>query len=336
MSIVIGCDFHSRMQVLIEHDRESGVRREVRLEHADRGAVAAYYGALPADTVVLLETTAYTAWFTDLLAELKLEVIFGDAGKLAAMRVRRVKTDRRDAEHMVEVYLRGQFPRVVMAGPEQRDLRQLLLHRDRLVRTRTRCKNGLHLLAMSRGLNRKAGLFSGKGRQALCQLKLGHWESEARADLLLALDAFDLRIQELDAAVEAAVRADPAAERLRTHPGVGPVTALAWVQIMGDCQRFATSGQAASYLGLTPSEASSGGQRRLGAITKQGNKFLRWVLVEAAQGAARHEEGFRRRYQRLALRKHRATAKLAMARRLAERLYWMSRRGVGYPEVLQR
>ena len=336
MNIVIACDFHSRMQQLVEYDSGTQQRRWVRLEHADREAVAAYYRAQPAGAVVLLETTAYTHWFSELLAELGLELIYGDAGRLAAMRPRKVKTDRRDAENMLDAYLRDQFPRVMMPGPEQRDLRQLLLHRDRLVRTRTRFRNGLHLLAMSRGVNRKSALFGPAGRQALLELRLSRWEAEARSDLLLALDALDLRIAELDQAVEEAVRADALALRLRTHPGVGPVTALAWSQIMGDCQRFKTSGHAASYLGLTPCEASSADHRRLGSITKQGNRFMRWLLVEAAQSAARHEEGMRRRYRRLAARKNRPIAKLAVARRLAERMYWMSRRGVGYPEVLAR
>ncbi len=138
---------------------------------------------------------------------------------------------------MLEAYLRGQFPEVKMAWPEQRGLRELLLlHRNRLVWTRTRFKDGPHLLAMRRGINRKAGLFSPAWRQVLNQLRLSRWESEARSDLLLAPDALKPRIGELDQAVKEAVRANALAERLRTHPGAGPVTTLAWVQIMGDCR----------------------------------------------------------------------------------------------------
>lgn len=333
MSIVVACDFHSRMQQLLVYDSTSQQRSEARLEHADREQVMAWYRRLPAGTVVLIETTAYTAWFSELLEELGVRVLFGDAGKLAAMRKGKQKTDRRDAAHLLEVYLLGLFPEVAMAGPKQRELRQLLLHRDRLVRTRTRCKNGLHLLAMSRGMNRKSGLFSARGRQLLLALPLSYWESQVRTDLLLGLDLMNLRIGELDQAIAAAVEADPLARRLMTHPGVGPVTALAWTQIMGDCRRFPTSRQACSYLGLVPSEASSGGKRRLGSITRQGNKFLRWVLVEAAQTAVRGDAHLGRQYRRLAARKNRATAKVALARKLAQRLYWMSRRGVDYPRL---
>lgn len=92
----------------------------------------------------------------------------------------------------------------------------------------------------------------------------------------------------------------------------------------------------ASYLGLIPSEHSSGDRRqRLGHISKQGNPFVRGLLVEAAQSAVRHEPELRRQYQRLAQRKCRALAKVALARKLAVRLYWMLRRDVDYTQLIQ-
>jgi transposase len=121
-----------------------------------------------------------------------------------------------------------------------------------------------------------------------------------------------------------------------THPGVGPVTALAFVLTLGPPQRFRRGKQVASYFGLIPAEHSSGaGKQRLGHISKQGNGFLRGLLVEAAQSAVRHEPQMRREYRRLAQRKCRALAKVAMARKLAVRLYWMLRRNVDYAQLLQ-
>ena len=119
-----------------------------------------------------------------------------------------------------------------------------------------------------------------------------------------------------------------------THPGVGPITALAFVLTIGDVGRFAHSGQVASYVGLIPREHSSGGRQRLGAISKQGNRFLRQLLVEAAQSVCRYEEGFRRQYAAQCHRKPKGVAKVA-ARRLAVRLYWMLRQNAGYPEIAQ-
>jgi transposase len=125
----------------------------------------------------------------------------------------------------------------------------------------------------------------------------------------------------------------PEAVRLMTHPGVGPITALAFVLVIGDPARFANSKKLASYLGLIPSEDSSGGKQRLGHISKQGNAMLRGLLVEAAHVAVRHEAHWKRDYRRLAMRKNRSIAVVAVARKLAVRLWWMWRRGVDYAQL---
>src|SRR5215470_5132331 len=119
---------------------------------------------------------------------------------------------------------------------------------------------------------------------------------------------------------------DGEAERFyMTHPGVGPLTALAYVLIIGTPLRFPCGKQIGSYVGMIPSEDSSAGKQRLGHITKQGNSLLRFLLVEAAQAAARTNPDWRRRYIHLAMRRHKSIAKVAMGRRLAIRLYWMWR-----------
>ncbi|MGH9474077.1 MAG: IS110 family transposase, partial [Terriglobales bacterium] len=212
----------------------------------------------------------------------------------------------------------------------RRDLRHLLLHRHRLVRTRTQVKNHLHALAMNHGLCRKRGLFSASGRQRLEALPMTRFEGWRRAELLEWLDKSNLKVAAADRELEGQLPAWPEAERLRTHPGVGPVTALAWVAFVGDAHRFASSGRLCSYLGLIPTEASSGGHQRLGSISKQGNAFLRFLLVEAAQTAVRGDLELGRWYRRLAVAKGRPRAKVAVARKLAVRLYWMSRRSVAY------
>jgi transposase len=119
-----------------------------------------------------------------------------------------------------------------------------------------------------------------------------------------------------------------------TQPGVGPVTAVAFVLTVRDVTSFAGSKQLTSYLGLVPSEHSPGGKRSLGAITKQGNCLLRKLLVEAAQTRVRKDEGFRKEYQRRCHHRPKAVAKVAAARKLAVRLYWMVRSNVGYPEIV--
>jgi transposase len=196
--------------------------------------------------------------------------------------------------------------------------------------------NQLHALALSQGLCRKKKLFTKKGRVELTGLTLGLWASRRRAELLKLLDQLDAPIAELDRAVlEEAKRRDDAV-LLMTHPGIGPVTALAFVLAVGPVTRFHRSRKLVSYLGLNPSEESSGGRRRLGAISKQGNTMVRWLLVEAAQKAARCDPTLRQDYQRLKFRRGHAVAKVAIARKLAVRMYWMLRSGADYAQLVRR
>ncbi len=155
-----------------------------------------------------------------------------------------------------------------------------------------------------------------------------------REDLLVLLAKLDGQIGELDQAVQKAAEKDAAAWLLMTQPGVGAITALAFAVTIGDAKRFQRGKQVASYLGLIPREHSSGGQQKLGAISKQGNRFLRMLLVEAAQSACRYDEGFKKEYQHRCHQKPKGVAKVAAARKLAVRLYWMMRTQTAYPEIV--
>jgi transposase len=197
---------------------------------------------------------------------------------------------------------------------------------------RTRIMNQLQALAMNEGQRRKKKLWSAQGRAQLEKLALGTWASRRRKDLLELLDRMNPTIEELTRAVEQEGKKWPEVLRLMTHPGVGPLTALAFVLIIGTPQRFCRGKQIGSYVGLIPEEDSSAGHQRLGHITKQGSSLLRFLLVEAAQAAARCDADWRRRYLRLAVRRQRNIAKVAMARRLSVRLYRMWRNGWEYAQ----
>ncbi len=137
----------------------------------------------------------------------------------------------------------------------------------------------------------------------------------------------------LNQAVEAAAEASPVVRCLRQQRGVGPVVGLAYKLTILDPTRFQTSQQVASYLGLIPCERSSGGKQRLGHISKQGNALLRGLLVEAAHVAVRWEPQWRRQYVRLAMKKNRSIAAVAMARKLAVRLWWLWKSGLASGQI---
>jgi transposase len=218
---------------------------------------------------------------------------------------------------------------------EVRDVRQLLVHRHKQVQARTRTKNQLQAMALSCGIQKKRKLWTKAGREELEQLPLLPYAAERRKRLLEALDGLEAEISELDRRVGEEARQRPEAVRLMTHPGVGPVTALALVLTLGPAERFGSGKQVGSYFGLIPSEESSGGKQRLGKISKQGSSFLRFLLVEAGQTAARLDPQLKRFYRRLAVRKNRGVAKVAVARKLATRLYLMLREDWTYAQLGQ-
>jgi transposase len=251
---------------------------------------------------------------------------FGDAAKIRAAMVRKQKTDDRDALHILDLLIQNRFPRIWVPSTAERDARQLVRHRHKLVHWRTSVMNQLHAIAMGQGLCLRKKLWTTVGRQKLESLALDPWASRRRQELLELLDRLDPSIKELDQAVIREAESRPAAVCLMQQPGVGPVTSLAFVLTVGPVSRFANSKKLVSYLGLNPSEESSGGRQRLGAISKQGNTMMRSLLVEAAQTSARFDPELRRDYQRLKFRRgNSGLAKVAIARKLAVRLYWKLR-----------
>jgi transposase len=313
---------------------ETGEILERRLEH-EGDAVRNFYAALPPPARVGIEATGYTQWFERLLVGLGHELWVGDAAQIRASMVRQQKTDTRDARHVLALLAQERFPRIWLPSPSERDVRQLVLHRVRLVEMRTRVKNQLQALAMNQGMCRRQKLWSQRGRRELEALALAPWAARRRRELLELLDRFDAQIQELQREVEQEAQRRPEVKRLMTHPGVGPVTALAFALTLGPAARFRRGKQVASYLGLNPRECSSADHQHLGPISKQGNKLVRWLLVEAGQTAARIDPQLRRMYRRLKFGRCGGVAKVAIARKLAVRLYWMLREGVEYPQVVR-
>jgi transposase len=329
--VIIGCDFHPSWEQVCWLDTETGETAEQKLVHG-AGEAQQFYKGLPAPALIGLEATGNCHWLLDLLRDLGHEVWMGDAAEIRARYVRRQKTDKRDAAHILKLLVEGRFPRLWVPEREQRDLRQLLIHRHKLVEIRSRVKNGLQHLALNQGMQKKQRLWSAVGQQALRELPLQPWASRRREDLFGLLASLEQQIAPLDRAVAEAAQQNSQARLLMSQPGVGPITALAFVLTIGDVSRFARSKQVASYLGLIPREHSSAGHQRLGAISKQGNRFLRMLLVEAAQSAVRYDPEFRREYQHRCHSKPKNVAKVAAARKLAVRLYWMLRSEKARPE----
>ncbi len=236
--IIIGCDYHPGFQQIAFVDTDTGEWNERKLGH--REEAEQFYRQLKVrgkKVRVGMEASGHARWFERLLTEVQFELWIGDAAEIRTKRVRKQKTDRQDAELLLRLLIEDRFPRIWVADGENRDLRQLLWHRHRLVQMRTRIMNQLHVLALNEGVRRKKALWRPAGRAQLQSLVLARWASRRRQDLLELLDQLTPKIQELTRALEQEVEKRPVARRLMTHPGVGPLTALAFELVIGTPNR---------------------------------------------------------------------------------------------------
>jgi transposase len=331
--VIIGCDFHPSFQRIAMLDTESGELRRMRLGHKEQARI--FYESLRGHEVVIgMEACGYTQWFEQMVGEMGYRLRVGDAAKIRATMTRRQKTDDRDALQMLQLLREDRFPEIWVPTVQQRDVKQLLIHRDKRVRMRTQVKNQLQAIALNQGLRLGWKLWSKEGLEQLRGLPLMPYTRRRREELLEVLECMEPEIAGLDKAVEQEALARPEVRRLMTHPGVGPVTGLAYVLIMGDVSRFCRARQVSSYIGLIPTEDSSADKQRLGHISKQGSPLLRLLLVEAGHIAVRRDMELKRYYSRVRQRSHQAgVAKVAVARKLAVRLYWMLRLQIEYAQL---
>ena len=333
--LIIGCDFHPSGQQVFGIDDESGeVFADQWLDHSGK-TVDEFYSALPPGVEVGVESTGNLLWFERRLAKYGHRLRIGDAMKISRQETRKQKHDRRAAELIARLMYEERFPELGWVPTlEQRDQRQLLMHRHKLVRMQAQIKNQLQHIALNQGIQKKQKLWTQAGRELLEKLELEPWTARRRNELLKLLDTLQPYCASLDLAVDQAAAANPDARLLKSHPGIGSVISLAFVLTIGDVNRFERTRQVISYLGLNPSENSSGERRRTGSISKQGSSFLRLLLIQGAQTAVRDEQ-LGRQYRRLAVRKSKAIAKVMVARKLVVRMFWMLKTKTGYPEVVR-
>ena len=331
--IIIGVDFHPKFQQIAWVDTDSGELQERPLAH--REEAEKFYGALAAagqQVRVGREASGHARWFERLLGELNFELWIGEAAEIRAKRVRKHKTDRQDAQPILGLLLENRLPRIWVPSWENRDLRQLLWHRHRMVQARTRVMNQLQAIALNEGQRCQKGLWRERGRQQLEAIQLAAWASRRRRDLVELLDRLNPTIAELSQAIEQEVEKLPRSATPDDPSGCGP-THRPGFRADHRQSRALSEWKASCELSRTGAvEQSSGDRRRLGHITKQGSSMLRFLLVEAAQVTVRSIPEWRSHYVHLMMRRGRKIAKVAMARRLAIALYWMWRKGWSYEQ----
>jgi transposase len=241
-----------------------------------------------------IEATGSMQWFVNLMEELGIECLVGHPAEIRAAEPRKQKHDRRDADLILKLLVENRFPAIWLPEKELQDLRALLRHRHQWVRMRTRIQNALQSIALANGLRRGPSLWSHDGQNTIASLPLAPHTAYRRNELQAVYAKFETEIEKLNQRVEEQACKRAGARLLMTHPGVGPVTALATDVFLGNPARFADSKALASYVGMIPREYSSGGRQRLGGLTKQGNPLLRFLWGEAGAHAVRRDPELQR------------------------------------------
>src|SRR5262245_59736380 len=323
----IGIDVHKReSQICILTEDGELLERRVRTEPSRFAEILG--SRSPAR--ILIESATESEWVARCLEALGHEVIVADPNfaPMYAHRSRKVKTDRRDARALAEACVLGAYRRAHRLSDEQRQVRARLTVRDALVRTRT------GYIAVVRPLLRQPGWHVRTGGAEAFSHRVRELPMPGRllseiAPLLSVMRHVNQQLAYSDERIETITGQDPRVWRLRTAPNVGPVTAAAFVAAIDDVTRFRGAHEVEAYLGLVPRALSSGETQRRGRITKAGPSRLRRLLVQAALSTLRRPDprtvALRQWATRIAARRGKKVAVVALARRLAGILFAMLR-----------
>lgn len=334
MTLYIGVDFHPYEQSVVYCDDRNGEIGFRRFLHSDKQALISFYRKCGADAVIGVEATGCLWWFEKMLFDNGITLKIGDPRMIRRAALSRHKNDFRDAETILDLLMRGQFPAIVPRSEESREVLDLLNYRQSLVQKRTSVANQLHAFARSKGLS-KFRLPGIRSRQRLLEAPgTTGTESLLLSSRLSLYDEITRQIKVTEAKLEEEADKGERIQLLRTHPGIGPITSLALAHTLGDVRRFRRKEEVVSFVGLDPLEKSSGETRRMGSISKHGSRLVRHLLGQAAQTC--RDQRIRQFYHQVSRRRGRPKAKVAAARKLLIHCYIMLRDGISYEEFHRR
>jgi len=295
-----GIDLHKKTSFITTIDARGKIISRANLQNVEED-ILAYFAALGDKTKIVIESMSSWYWLYDLLTGEGFEVVISNPVKTKAIASAKIKNDKVDS-HMLAQLLRADLISTVhVSSLETRKLKELLRHRSRLVRDATRMKNRIHMLLMKNNLTSPfSDLFGARGLRYLKEIDLPAYHRHQLETYLLLYEKLQEQIKPLSKRVRGLVKQNHTAQLLMTIPGIGPITAMFIVAEVDDISRFRSYRNLASYAGLVPSLDASAGKEKMGRITKQGSRYLRTALVEAAQAAARMQNSrlrvfFRRR-----------------------------------------
>ena len=327
MTVYIGVDFHPYEQTVAYCDEGDGEIRYRQFLHSDKQSLKAFYRKWGPEAVVGVEATGCLWWFEKLLFENGTKLSIGNPRLIRRAALSRHKNDFRDAETILDLLVNGQFPEITPRSEQSREMLSLLNHRQFLVKKRTSIANTLQAFARAKGLE-KFRLPTARRQQTLTDSISTDMEAFIVSSRLSLYNELSREIAAIDARLAEEVDKDARAKLLMTHPGIGPITALALVHTLGDVRRFRRKEEVVAFVGLDPLEKSSGEKKRIGSISKHGSRLVRHLLGQAAQTCRDHR--IKAFYLQVSRRRGRPKAKVAAARKLLINCYVMLRDDISY------
>jgi transposase len=320
----IGFDIHKRYTFYTHMDEHGKIQSQGRLPNS-REALGTFFAGVGEPVRVAMEASINWYHLYDLLDILNIPVTLAHPLRTRAIAEAKVKTDKVDSAILAHLLRADLIPAAYIPPREIRDLRELLRYRAALVRLQTMVKNRIHAILLKHGYQAPVrDVFGVRGREWLATIPLRPVYQQALHGYLQILDVVHHQIETASGQIDQEAKITPTAQTLCTLPGIGSYTALLLLAEIGDVSRFPSPKHLVSYAGLAPTVHASGGRVRTGHISKQGSPWLRWILVEAALHAGR-KDPYQALYQRLAKRKGWHTARVAVARELVKKVYWMLR-----------
>jgi transposase len=328
-----GIDLHKKTSFITTID-ESGQVVFRRNFSNQKEQILNYFISLDAPTKIVIESMCSWFWLYDLLTAHNFNVVISNPLKTKAIASAKIKNDKVDS-HMLAQLLRADLIATVhVCSLKTRKRKELLRHRQRLVRDATRMKNRIHMLLMKNNISVPVSdLFGVKGMKYLKNIELPSYHRQQLKSYLTLYGQLSKQIEPLTKRIQQLAGKDPMAQLLMTIPGIGPLTAMFIIAEIDDISRFPSYRNLASYAGLVPSLDASADKSRTGRITKQGSPYLRTALVEAAQVIPRMKKSrlnvfYRKRIVRAGYQK----AIVATAHKILQRAYYVLRNQTPYRE----
>lgn len=319
----IGCDQHKRYCYMVTMNEDNEIIGKERIDHDDRNRLMSYFSDLPANSRMAVEACGYEAWLCDLAEACGIDIHLAHPLKTKAIAEARIKTDKIDATTLAKLLSADLLPEAYFAPQEIRERRYLLRYRQCLVKYQTSTKNRIHSLLDRLGTEKPdvTDLFSPTGIKWLEQLELPEIYRKALVGNLEILAFVREQIKKVEKQISLMLKNDPQAELLQTVPGIGLFSAFLLLAEIGPIERFNSPDKLCAYAGMVPSIHQSGKVEYRGSITKQGNKFIRWILVEASQRAIKQDPGLKAFHSRIEFKRGRNSATVAVARKLLTYIY---------------